>query len=96
MQSGAECLSQEHHYRRHYKTAGGFSGKNIELFLGNFVSIVARERLGAGKAFEELKKFSGFQVIADHFEAKGKSERDIYRWLRDKLQERHIRYGLAV
>lgn len=96
VQSGAECLSQEHHYRRHYKTAGGFSGKNIELFLGNFVSIVARERLGAGKAFEELKKFSGFQVIADHFESKGKSERDIYRWLRDKLQERHIRYGVAV
>lgn len=96
VQSGAECLSKEHHYRRHYKTANGFSGKNIELFLGNFVSIIARERVGATRAHEQLKKFDGYKVILEHFESKGLRERDIYIWLRDKLTERIIRYGVAV
>jgi len=34
-------------YKRYYKTSCGFSGKNVELFLGNFVSLLARERVGA-------------------------------------------------
>ncbi len=38
-------------YKRHYKTARGFSGKNLELFLGNFVSLLVRERVSAKKAF---------------------------------------------
>lgn len=96
VQSGAECIAQDHHYKRHYKTASGFSGKNIELFLGNFVSILARGRTGATKGHEELKKFSGYEIIVQHFQDKGKTERDIYRWLRDKLSERIIRFGVAV
>lgn len=83
-------------YRRAYKTAGGFSGKNVELFLGNFVSLLARERVGAKKAFDRLQEWECWPVIRDHFADKGKSEQDIYRWLRDKLTERIIRYGVAV
>ncbi|MEH6564707.1 MAG: hypothetical protein V7756_05205 [Halopseudomonas sp.] len=83
-------------YRRAYKTAGGFSGKNVELFMGNMVSLLARERIGAKKAFDRLKEWECWPVISEHFKNKGKSERDVYRWLRDKLAERTIRYGVAV
>lgn len=96
VQTGAECLSEQHHYKRHYKTASGFSGKNIELFLGNFVSLIARERVGATKAFKQLKAWSFYNVILEHFEDKGLTERDIYAWLRDKLTERIVRWGVAV
>lgn len=94
--TGAECLSQYHHYKRHYKTSSGFTGKNIELFMGNMVSIIARHRVGAGRAFEQLKAFEGYPVILEHFENKGLTERDIYRWIRDKLTERQVRWGVAV
>lgn len=94
--TGADCISQEHEYKRHYKTASGFSGKNIELFLGNFVSIIARERIGATRAHEQLKQFDGYAVIVEYFENKGLTERDLYCWLRDKLTERTIRWGVAV
>lgn len=83
-------------YRRAYKTAGGFSGKNVELFMGNMVSLLARERIGAKKAFDRLKEWECWPVISEHFKNKGKTERDVYRWLRDKLAERTIRYGVAV
>lgn len=96
VQSGAECLSKKHHYKRHYKTASGFSGKNIELFLGNLVSIAGRERIGAGKLHAQLKKFSGYKVILEYFENKGLSENDIYHWLKEKLTERQLRWGVAV
>lgn len=92
---GAEQLGSVN-YRRYYKTAAGFSGKNVELFLGNFISLLARERVGANKAFKRLKEWECWAVIRDHFADKGKTERDIYNWIRDKLTERNIRWGVAV
>lgn len=92
----ADNLSDQVNYRRHYKTAGGFSGKNVELFMGNFVSLLARERIGAKKALGRLKEWECWPVILEHFEGKGKTERDIYYWLRDKLTERTLRYGVAI
>ncbi len=83
-------------YRRYYKTAKGFSGKNVELFLGNFVSLLARERVGAQKAFESLQQWDCWPVIRDHYAAKGKTERDIYKHIKALLEERHIRWGRAV
>ncbi|GAB2585938.1 hypothetical protein [Nitrincola alkalisediminis] len=83
-------------YKRHYKTASGFSGKNVELFLGNMISLLAREGVGAKKAFNSLQRWECWTVIKDHFEQKGKTERDIYDWIRDKLTERTIRWGVAV
>ena len=93
---GNLSLTENCTYKRHYKTAAGFTGKNVDLFLGNLVSLLARERIGATKAFAQLQKSDIYPVVLEHFENKGKTERDIYRWLRDKLQERTIRYGVAV
>jgi len=92
----ADSLSDEVEYRRRYKTANGFSGKNVELFMGNFVSLLARERVGAAKAFDRLKDWECWPVIRDHFSDKGKTEKDVYAWLRDKLTERTVRWGRAV
>ncbi len=83
-------------YKRHYKTANGFSGKNVDLFIGNMVSLLARERVGAKKAFASLKEWDCWPVIRDHYAAKGKTERGIYQHIRDLLQERTIRWGVAV
>lgn len=93
---GADDLAGVVEYRRAYKTAGGFSGKNVDLFLGNMISLAARERLGAKKVFAQLKESVLWPVVMEHFENKGKKERDVYRWIRDKLTERTIRYGVAV
>lgn len=83
-------------YKRYYKTSRGFSGKNVELFLGNFVSLLARERVGATRAFQALQEWDCWPVIRDHYHDKGKTDQDIYRHIRDLLQERHIRWGRAV
>lgn len=91
-----ESLIDDTEYKRYYKTSKGFSGKNVELFLGNFVSLLARERVGATKAFDCLKAWDCWPVIRDHYAAKGMTERDIYRHIRDLLEERHVRWGRAV
>lgn len=94
--SSACAITPDWEYKRRYKTAAGFSGKNVELFLGNFISLLARERVGAKKAFRALKAWDCWNVIREYFELKGKTEHDIYHWIRDKLQERTIRWGVAV
>lgn len=91
-----DSLLDETNYKRHYKTARGFSGKNVELFLGNFVSLLARERVGAKKGFQRLKEWECWPVIRDHYAAKEMSERDLYIHIRDLLEERHVRWGRAV
>ncbi|WP_286640096.1 hypothetical protein [Thiopseudomonas alkaliphila] len=96
VQTGVESLLDDTEYKRYYKTASGFSGKNVELFMGNFVSLLAREKVGAKKAFDRLQEWECWPVIQEHFENKGMTERDIYKWLRDKLTERTIRWGVAV
>ncbi len=96
VQTGVDSLIDETEYKRYYKTASGFSGKNVELFMGNMISLLAREKVGAKKAFERLKEWECWPVIKEHFENKGQSERDIYNWIRDKLTERTVRWGVAV
>lgn len=89
-------LVEQTEYKRYYKTSKGFSGKNVELFLGNMVSLLARERVGAKKAFASLKEWDCWPVIRDHYAEKGKTERQIYEHIRDLLEERSIRWGRAV
>ncbi|MNZ73751.1 hypothetical protein D3C78_921780 [compost metagenome] len=96
VRTGVDSLVDDTEYKRYYKTAAGFSGKNVELFMGNFVSLLAREGVGAKKAFERLQEWECWPVIRDHYELKGKSERDVYRWIRDKLTERSVRWGKAI
>ncbi|MCY1289711.1 hypothetical protein D9M70_388140 [compost metagenome] len=92
----AESLGGHMHYKRHFKTSKGFSGKNVELFLGNFVSLLARERAGAGKAFASLQSWVCWPVIKDHYANKGMTERDIYKHIQKLLAERTVRWGRAV
>ncbi|MDC7826245.1 hypothetical protein PQS90_13900 [Pseudomonas sp. BLCC-B13] len=91
-----DSLLEETAYKRQYKTARGFSGKNVELFLGNFVSLLARERVGAKKGFQRLKEWECWPVIRDHYAAKDMTELDLYRHIRGLLEERHVRWGRAV
>ena len=83
-------------YKRYYKTSRGFSGKNVELFLGNFVSLLARERVGAKKAFNRLKEWECWPVIRDHYAAKDMTENDLFQHIKGLLEERHVRWGRAV
>ena len=91
-----DSLLDETEYKRYYKTSRGFSGKNVELFLGNFVSLLARERVGAKKAFDRLKTWECWPVIRDHYAAKEMTERDLYIHIKNLLEERHVRWGRAV
>lgn len=92
------CASLVDHttYKRHYKTANGFSGKNVDLFIGNMVSLLARERVGAKKAMASLKEWDCWPVIRDHYAAKGKTEHGIYLHIKELLQERTVRWGRAI
>ncbi|MBH4330987.1 hypothetical protein I5M72_29985, partial [Pseudomonas aeruginosa] len=76
-----ECdpLIERTEYRRYYKTAKGFSGRNCEMFLGQFVSLIARERVPAKKAIESARKLEFWHVIEDHYLAKGWTRRDLER-----------------
>jgi hypothetical protein len=91
-----DSLLEDTEYKRYYKTSRGFSGKNVELFLGNFVSLLARERVGAKKAFDRLQNWECWPVIRDHYAAKDMSEHDIYKHIKNLLEERNVRWGRAV
>ncbi len=44
----------------------GFSGKNCEMFLGQFICLIARERIPAKKAIESAHRLEFWHVIEDH------------------------------
>ena len=73
-----ECdpLIERTEYRRYYKTAKGFSGRNCEMFLGQFVSLIARS-VSRQKAIESARKLEFWHVIEDHYLAKGWTRRDL-------------------
>lgn len=91
-----ESLLEDTEYKRYHKTSRGFSGKNVELFLGNFVSLLARERVGGKKAFSMLRKWDCWSVIREHYAAKGMSTSDLLAHIEKLLEERHIRWARAV
>ncbi|MFI8384413.1 hypothetical protein [Pseudomonas sp. NPDC079086] len=91
-----DSLLDDTQYKRYYKTSRGFSGKNVELFLGNFVSLLARERVGARRAFHTLKDWDCWPVIRDHYAAKGMDEDGLYKHIKGILEERNVRWGRAV
>lgn len=91
-----DSLFDDTEYKRYHKTSRGFSGKNVELFLGNFISLLARERVGAKKAFFVLRKWDCWPVIRDHYAAKGMSSADVLAHIAKLIEERHVRWGRAV
>lgn len=96
VQTGVDSLLEQTEYRRYYKTARGFSGKNIDLLMGNLVSLLARQGVGAKKGFQAVKTLPVWDVIRDYYLGKGMAEHDIYQQIRDRLAERVIRWGRAV
>src|SRR5690606_4877778 len=91
-----DSLLDDTEYRRSYKTSRGFSGKNVELFLGNFVSLLARERVGARRGFHQLKDWECWPVIRDHYAAKVIDEDGVYNHIKGIVEQRHVRWGRAV
>lgn len=88
--------SPPYDYRRHYKTAKGFSGKSVELLLGNFITLAARHRMSGRNTWRALKGLAFFEVILDHYKLKGKKARDLRHKVFELLEERHLRWGRAI
>lgn len=96
VETGVDSLLDETDYKRHYKTAKGFSGRNVDLAIGNLISLLAREGTCAKKAFAAVKELPVWPVIRDHYKARDMLPSDIFKMIRDRLEERVIRWGRAV
>ncbi|MCG8906709.1 hypothetical protein [Pseudomonas sp. DP-17] len=96
VQVEADPLIERTEYRRYYKTAQGFSGKNCEMFLGQFASLIARERIPPKKALEVGRTLPFWHVIEDHYTAKGYSTRDLEKHVIGLINDRYIRRGYAI
>lgn len=88
--------SEPYDYKRHYKASDSFSGKNIELMLGNFISLACRHQMTARNTWRSLKKLPFFMVITDYYNERGKSTLDLREHIGELLEERYIRWGRAV
>ncbi|MCP1649316.1 hypothetical protein [Pseudomonas nitroreducens] len=96
VQVEADPLIDRTEYRRYYKTAQGFSGKNCEMFLGQFASLIARERVPPKKALEVGRTLPFWHVIEDHYIAKGYSTRDLERHVIGLINDRYLKRGYAI
>ncbi|WP_416310729.1 hypothetical protein [Pseudomonas sp. W03] len=96
VQVEADPLIERVEYRRYRKTAMGFSGKNCEMFLGQFISLIARERIPAKKAIESAYSLEFWHVIEDHYLAKGWTRRDLEKHIKNLISDRYLRRGYAV
>lgn len=83
-------------YKRHYKTSTGFSGKNIELLLGNAISLAARSRLTAQQTIDALQTLPFWPTIKDFYHDKGMGDMDFRDHIRKLLKERYVRWGKAI
>lgn len=96
VESELDSLLDETQYKRHYKTSRGFSGKSIDIVMGGLVSLLARQGVGAKKGFEAIKQLPVWPVIQQHYASRDMSERDIYKQIKERLEERVVRWGMAV
>ncbi|MCY1292690.1 hypothetical protein D9M70_419260 [compost metagenome] len=96
VQVEVDPLIERAEYRRYYKTAKGFSGRNCEMFLGQFVSMIARERIPAKKAIESARRLEFWHVIEDHYVAKGWTLKEFERHVHRLMCDRYLRRGYAV
>lgn len=83
-------------YKRHYKSARGFSGKNVELALGNLISLAARQRLSGSQLWKMLQQLDVFDVILDHYHEKGMRTWQLSAHIKKLLEERYILWGKAI
>ncbi|GJN44777.1 hypothetical protein [Pseudomonas tohonis] len=96
VETGVSSLVDETVYVRNYKTANGFSGKNIDLMVGNAISLAARHKVGAKKTLEALRGLPFWAVIQEYYHAKEMTDGDIYKMIKERLEERTVRWGRAV
>lgn len=94
--SEVDSLLDETNYKRHYKTARGFSGKAIDIFMGGLISLLARQSVNAKKGFKALRELPFWAVIKAHYAARGMSNYDVLKLITERLEERVVRFGMAV
>ncbi len=83
------------HYKRYYKKATSFTGKNYQLILGNFLSACARESIPFDTVLEELQSLTIWNSITVHYEEKETTEHQLMDRLRDSYKERELLgYGI--
>jgi hypothetical protein len=83
-------------YKRYYKTSTGFSGKNIDLLIGNAVSLAARSGLNAHQTIRALKTLPFWPTIEVFYRQKGMHMSDINKFITKALRDRVIRWGKAI
>lgn len=96
VETGVSSLIDETYYKRRYKTARGFSGKNIDLMIGNAITLAARQGLDAKKTFKALKSLPFWPLIVSYYRDKGLTPQDIRAMIGERLEERTVRWGVAV
>lgn len=96
IQTEVQSLLEDTSYKRYYKSSSGFSGKNIELLIGNSVSLAARERMTPEELLKALKTLPFWSTVEEFYEDKGKSQEDLKDHISKLLKERYLQWGKAV
>jgi len=96
VETGVSSLVDETYYKRQYKTAKGFSGKNIDLMMGNAITLAARQGLDAKKTYQALKSLPFWPLIRTYYRDKGMTPQDVRAMIGERLEERVVRWGVAV
>jgi hypothetical protein len=96
VETGVTSLVDKTEYKRKYKTAAGFSGKNIDLMIGNAISLAARQGLDAKKTYKALKSLPFWPLVRIYYRDKGMTPQDIRAMVGERLEERIVRWGRAV
>jgi hypothetical protein len=96
VETGVSSLVDRTEYKRRYKTARGFSGKNIDLMIGNAITLAARQGLDAKKTYKALKSLPFWPLVRAYYRDKGMTGQDVRMMLGERLEERVIRWGRAV
>lgn len=83
-------------YKRQYKTARGFSGKAIDIVMGGLISLLAREGVDAKKGFKAIRQLPIWPTMKDHYAAREMTNQDVLKMISERLEERKVRFGMAV
>ncbi|MRI32695.1 hypothetical protein EOPP23_06805 [Endozoicomonas sp. OPT23] len=83
------------HYKRYYKKATSFSGKNYQLVIGNFLSACARKGLDFQTVLDGLQAMVIWDDIAVYYENNQTTEGELIGRMKVSYQER-ILMGFSV
>lgn len=94
--SEVDSLVDDTVYKRQYKTARGFSGKAIDIVMGGLISLLAREGVDAKKGFKAIRQLPIWPTMKAHYAARDMANMDVLKMITERLEERRIRFGMAV